>query len=280
MQAEQLVREGKLDEALADLQSRVRSDPANAPLRVFLFQLLLVRGEWDRAMTQLGVASELDAANLLMAQVCQRAVKCEALRHAVFEGRRTPLVFGEPAEWVGLLVESLRLMTAGHHEQAAKLRDEAFEAAPAVSGTADGKAFEWLADADMRLGPVFEAMIEGKYYWVPMFNVRRLRLEEPTDLRDTVWLPGEFLWTNGGKAIALLPVRYHGTESTNDDALRLARRTDFEEPAPGTFVGLGQRVWATDQGDAAMLATREIVFGDPITDDEDAAAHATEPADG
>jgi len=44
IQAEELLREGRLPEALADLQNRIRQDPASVHLRVFLFQLLCVLG--------------------------------------------------------------------------------------------------------------------------------------------------------------------------------------------------------------------------------------------
>ncbi|GAI96313.1 unnamed protein product, partial [marine sediment metagenome] len=80
MQAEELLQAGQLTEALAVLEDQIRSDPANAKLRVFLFQLLSVQGDWERALTQLNVAAEIDPINLLMAQVCRAALNCEALR--------------------------------------------------------------------------------------------------------------------------------------------------------------------------------------------------------
>ena len=64
MEAEALVKAGRLEEALEDLQAGIRKDAANAKLRVFLFQVLSVMGRWDRALVQLNVAAELDAANL------------------------------------------------------------------------------------------------------------------------------------------------------------------------------------------------------------------------
>ena len=66
MLADERLREGKLDESLADLQERVRKDPANANHRIFLFQLLAVLGDWNRAATQLKVAGQLDAGTLAM----------------------------------------------------------------------------------------------------------------------------------------------------------------------------------------------------------------------
>ena len=58
MTAEQLLRDGKLAEALAALTQQVRAQPADSKLRTFLFQLLVVEGQWQRALTQLSVAGE------------------------------------------------------------------------------------------------------------------------------------------------------------------------------------------------------------------------------
>ena len=59
--AERAIREGSVDEALQLLQSAVRASPGDAALRIFLFQLLAVQGQWERSLNQLNVAAELDA---------------------------------------------------------------------------------------------------------------------------------------------------------------------------------------------------------------------------
>jgi type VI secretion system protein ImpE len=262
MQAQELLRQGRLDECLAELTAAVKKSPADARQRVFLFQLLCVLGQWDRAMTQLNVAAEMDAANLLMAQVCRPALNCEALRAEIFAGRRAPLVLGEPEEWLGWLIQANALVADGKAAPAAALRDKALEAAPAVAGTINGHAFGWIADADSRLGPTLEAVVDGRYYWAPFSRISRLRIEPPSDLRDVVWLPANIIWTNGGEAVALLPVRYPGSERSTDSGIRLARRTEWTEPHPGTFIGLGQRLLATDQGEYPLLEVREIALGE------------------
>ena len=265
MQAEELLRNGQLDEALAALQDRVRKNPGDAKLRVFLFQLLCVRGDWDRAMTQLNVAAELDAANLLMAQVCRPALQCEALRADIFAGKKAPLVFGQPQEWVGWMVTAHQLVAEGKYSAAAKLRLKALEAAPAIGGAIDDKPFEWIADADGRLGPLLEAVVEGRYYWVPFANVRQLVIEPPADLRDVVWSPAHLTWANGGESVGLIPTRYAGSQASDDDAIRMARRTDWVEHKGELYVGLGQRMFATDQGEYPLLETRKIVLNAPKT---------------
>ena len=76
-------------------------------MRIFLFQLLCVRGEWNRALTQLNVAGELDAGALIMVQMYREALRCEVYREAVFAGKRVPMSLGEPDPWFAPLVQSL-----------------------------------------------------------------------------------------------------------------------------------------------------------------------------
>ena len=87
MDAKEALGTGNVDAALEALQDQVRADPASAELRVFLFQLLCVAGDWQRALTQLNVAGEMNASNLGMAQVYRHALASEALRAEVFAGR-------------------------------------------------------------------------------------------------------------------------------------------------------------------------------------------------
>jgi type VI secretion system protein ImpE len=258
MLADQSLREGRLDEALAQLQEQVRKDPANAKYRTFLFQLLAVMGQWERAMTQLKVVGELDAGTLAMVQAYRETVQCEALRAEVFSGQRSPLVFGEPAPWVALLLEAQRHTAESRHSQAAELRGKAFEDAPATPGTIDGRRIEWIADADTRLGPMLEAIVNGRYYWIPFDRIRRVHIEEPSDLRDVVWTPVQFTWANGGEVVGMIPTRYPGSEAHEDDAIRLARKTVWVEAAEGVYLGQGQRMIATDAGEYPLMDVRQI----------------------
>ena len=259
--AEQAVRDGDLEAALIRLQEQVRKEPADADLRVFLFQLLSVMGQWERALTQLNVAADLDAKTLAMAQMYREAVRCELLRAEVFAGKRSPMILGEPDEWLALLIESLLVSGTGRRAQADELRQRAFEAAPASGGSVDGQVFEWIADADMRLGPVCEAVINGRYYWLPFARLSRIDLEAPVDLRDVVWMPAHFLFANGGETVGLIPTRYAGSEAAEDPRIRLARKTTWTETAPEVYVGLGQRVFATDAGEHAVMDVRTIQIG-------------------
>ncbi len=258
MLADEKLREGNLDEALAALKDEVRKNPANSKYRVFLFQLQSVLGDWERAMTQLKVLGDLDSGTLTMVQMYREALKCEALRAEIFAGKRSPLIFGEPEEWIAWMIQALQADGEGRPEQAAELRAKALEQAPATSGQVGDQTFEWIADADSRLGPLLEVVIFGRYYWVPFHRIREIQIEEPADLRDFVWTPAMFTWANAGEAVGLIPTRYPGSERSADGAVRLARRTEWIEQGPDTYHGLGQRMFATDGGDLPLLETRAV----------------------
>jgi type VI secretion system protein ImpE len=265
--AEVTLKSGDPGAALAQLQERVRARPDDPKLRVFLFQLLCVAGKWERALNQLGVVADLDKSALAMKQTYEDAVRCEAIRADVFAGRKSPMIFGQPDQWLALLIESL--LVAGHGEpgRSQELRARAFEEAPATAGTINDKPFSWIADADSRIGPVLEAVINGRYYWVPFSRLLKIDIEEPEDLRDMVWMPAHLQFENGGEQVALVPTRYSGSESSDDGLILLARKTVWEEIAPDTFRGLGQRVFATDGEEFPLMDVRSVVLT-PAADDE------------
>jgi type VI secretion system protein ImpE len=256
--AEESFRQGDLAACRALLQADVRRRPEDVRQRVFLVQVLMVLGEWERALTQLGVLKELDATTLPMVHSYGAAIQCERLRAAVFRGERSPLLFGEPEPWMAQMVQAVGLQAQGHGSEAAALRAGALEAAPATAGMLNGTPFEWLADADARLGPLLEVLLNGNYYWVPMHRVLEIRMEAPADIRDLVWLPAEFVWANGGEAVGFIPTRYPGSESSTDDAIRLARKTDWVDTDGA--IGLGQRVLASDEAEVPLLELRSVTF--------------------
>lgn len=266
LHAEDLLKSGDLDGALAALQDAVRSDASNAALRIFLFQLLCIRGEWKRAIAQLKVAAEMDKSAVTMAQMYREGIVCEVYRAKVFTGEKDPLIFGEPQEWCALIIEAMKAQAQGNIDQAAEIRARAFDAAPAASGKVNGDTFAWIADADMRLGPLLEVIINGRYFWMPFNAISSALFEAPADLRDAVWTPATLTLANGGEIVALIPTRYAGTVENGDAAEKLARATSWADVGAETFVGTGQRLLATDLGDTALMDVRLLEF-DPVAEE-------------
>ena len=259
MKAEELVQAGDVEGALQELQQRVRTKPADADLRVFLFQLLAVLGQWKRALNQLEVIHDLDTKAWPLVHAYRETINCELHRQAVFEGKSKPLILGEPQQWVAVLIEAQQAYARGDLENFKSLNEQALEQAPATKGKINGEPFEWLADADQRFGPVLELIFNGQYYWAPLDTIKTMRSEKPTDLRDLIWLPTEVTWTNGGQNMVMMPSRYPRiTEVSVDDLL--SRKTDWVDLGQDVVEGTGQRLLATDQDDYSFLQVRTIEF--------------------
>ncbi|MFT6167909.1 MAG: type VI secretion system protein ImpE [Celeribacter sp.] len=254
--------------ALTALQNAVRADPSDPKLRIFLFQLLCVTGEWKRAITQLKLCAEMDPIAIPMAQAYREAIICEVFREKVFAGEKDPLIFGEPVEWLALLIEANRAMATGNIEQAASLRAKAFDQVPDLGGEINGERFEWIADADMRMGPVLEIIINGRYFWMPFSAISSLKVDAPEDLRDSVWTAANMTLQNGGEFVALIPTRYVGTSETDDAAAKLSRATTWTDMGHETYVGFGQRLLTTDKSDVALMDLRELKI-DAVASAED-----------
>ena len=266
MDAQQYLMQGDLEQALQKLQQDVRKDPSNVKHRIFLFQLFVLMGQWNRALTQLDLIGEMDAGALAMVQTYRDAVLCEVFRTEVFSGDRTPLLFGQPEQWIALLIEALRLTALGQYVESQQVRAEALELAPATKGfigEPQSQAFSWIADADTRLGPVLEVVMYGRYYWLPFQRIRSIHIEPPQDLRDQVWMPAYFTLANGGETVGLIPTRYVGSENSDDHQICCAHKTIWLQKDADIYQGLGQRMLATDVGEFSLMDLRQINFETP-----------------
>jgi type VI secretion system protein ImpE len=144
---------------------------------------------------------------------------------------------------------------------AASLRAQALEAAETRPGRLNDEPFDWIADADARLGPVCEAFIDGKYYWLPFERIASVTIAPPDDLIDLVWTSAELVFDNQGVKQALIPTRYPGTEAIDDDALRAARRTEWVGSDATGWHGIGQRELLTDRREIGLCDVRSLVLG-------------------
>jgi type VI secretion system protein ImpE len=266
MEASECWHDGDLAGALDAVSARVRQEPGNADLRASLFQVLAASGDWDRARSQLELAASLDAELMPFSRLYLDVLAGEAERAAVFAGSRTPEIWGASEPWIGDLVAANRLQGAGNYDAAETLRSKAFAVVPTRSGTINGARFDWIADADERLGPVLEAFVNGQYRWLPLERIGAVTIEPPRQLGDQIWLPAVIAWAEGGKQAVLVPTRYAGSEQNEDALIRLGRKTAWRAATEELFEGEGQRVLATDTEEYAIMDVREIVFDRPFRD--------------
>jgi len=257
------IRAGRLREALAGLETIVRRAPGRLELRVRLLQVLFLLGEWERARTQLQILPELGASDGeldLAASAFNALLDAELERQEVFAGTRTPLIFGEPSDWMARQAEAVRLFAGSQFGAAKALVEQVREDAPAVSGSLDGEPFAWIADADPRIGPVFEVYIEKRYFWIPFGRLRQVEVQPSGNLQDRVWIAAGMRLETGAVLQGYLPVRYPGSEREADGAVQSAAVSNWLEVGEQMSLGLGQRLLITDQTEKPVLRVRCLVL--------------------
>lgn len=262
-----------LRQQIEDAQAQVRSHPEHADSRARLFQWLVVAGDWKRARTQLELCAKLVPQAVPTLALYRSAIDGEAERQAVFAGESAPRWLGaEPApEWYGLLAQSLR-----GGPDLAECCARARELAPPTSGTlavqpTDSQPgtphpYAWIGDGDSRLAPVCEVIAGGRYGWLPFSSIRRIRMDAPQGLCDLVWAQARIDLNDGREQACLIPARYpcgHGAldYAELDEAALMGRRTAWLDAGGHAYLGVGQKMWMTDQGEYALLDVREIVCG-------------------
>lgn len=257
-EADDLLRSGDIDGARRVLIDVARRNPGDVPTRMFLFSLLAIAGEWDKAKAQLTALAQLSPEAQMLGVVYNQAIDAERERERVFAGEVRAIVHGgsDPQYgWAGGIAEALEFSAHDRSDEAEAARAAAFDAAPDTPGEIDGTRFDWIADADPRFGPAIEAIIGGRYGLLPFAAIERIDAEGPRDLRDIVWYPVEITLKAGPRVAALLPARYPGIAADHNE--RLSRATGWNDEGEGS----GQRLWAlsTDE-DRGLLSVRALRF--------------------
>lgn len=229
MNADGLLREAKLDEAIEALGAELRSHPDDAQRRTFLFELLCFAGQHDRAERQLDVLAQRSREARMGGLLYLGALQADRTRQQMFlEGAR-PTGDGAP---------------------------------PPVSGTLNGRSFRTLTDADPRIGGRLEAFAAGRYMWIPFAHVASVRMAAPKRLRDLLW-PSAVVRAGAGQRDlelgevllpALTPLAWQHAEG----AVRLGRVTEWSALDDHTEVPIGQKLWLVDGDEFPFLELREL----------------------
>jgi type VI secretion system protein ImpE len=221
---------GQLDQAIEQLGVELRSTPDDAQRRRFLFELLSLAGQYERAGRQLDVLARESASVAAAIMPYRHALEAERVREHMFDSGDFP---SAPAD-------------------------------PAVRGTLNGEPFTSLADADPRIGARLEVFAGGRYLWIPFAHLASLAIEPPAQLRDTHWARARVAT---GPAIrdldlgeVLLPVLSPAAWRLTDPELRLGRAVDWDELPDGDFAPIGQKVLRVDDRLVPLLDVRQLIL--------------------
>jgi type VI secretion system protein ImpE len=246
-----------LDRQLDRVKESIRDQPQTTTHRFALVSLMALRGDYEHALQQLQTLALLDKEFVMTAQMLRMLIRAERMREQTFSGFSRPLILGQPEPWLGVY---LRALVEPAH-RAAELRHSVIDQLPAIDGSADDQDFHWICDGDSRLGPCFELILDGQYYWLPADQVSQLEFSPPTVALDLVWAPIRVTLINGGSQPAYMPVRYPpGSTAVDDDAFLLGHRTEWDEVAPDSWHGRGRRTWIANGEDIPMFSVETLKF--------------------
>lgn len=228
----ELYHTGQLGLAIKALGEELRSHPLDARRRTFLFELLSFAGEYDRAENHLDVLADQDPKSVAGMLLYRSAVHAERTRQEMFLKRQFPSSSTAAAEDHG--------------------------------GEWNGRPFEYLGDADDRIGDHIEMFIAGSYTWLPTRYIERLEIEPPVNLRDLLWARArldaspEFRVRELGEV--LLPVLSPLSYLSADDAVKLGRVSVWETDPDGAEALKGQKMLLVDGEEVPLLEMRSVVW--------------------
>jgi type VI secretion system protein ImpE len=267
MTARESFKAGNLSSALEEIGGEVRSNPADAGRRTFLFELLCFGGELERAGKQLEVLAQQGSDADIAVQAYRNALECEAARRQVFSENRIPGFPKEIPGYAALHLKAIHCLRDGQGAQARSLLEEATQSYPSLHGQLNNQPFTSLNDCDDLLGPFLEVFVVSNYCWIPWECIQSVVIAEPKYLRDLVWIPASIELTFGPLGQVLLPCLYPASYQSPDDQIKLGRITDWRTDVEGLSLGLGQKLIAADDKEVPIAEVCQIEFEIPVAEE-------------
>jgi type VI secretion system protein ImpE len=252
MVGEELLKAGRLSEALERVAEEVKAKPGDLAARTFYFELLSLNGDLDRAAKQLDVLADSTGE---MGALYFGAIQAERERRAFFHGGPRPRLLAEPP-YAASYLEAVECYAASQ-TGAALERLQSVESYATLHALLNGGEVRELSESHDLLGPFLELVIDNHYAWVPWESIQSLTIPEPRYLRNTVWTPASLSLHSGDQGQVLIFSLYVDSHLREED-IKLGRRTIWEQDPAGFTIAYGQKVIATEARDWPILEIRSV----------------------
>ena len=267
MTAQEHLKAGRLDEAVAAQIQWVKAHPTDADARFLLFTLLCFNGELERAEIHLEAASVSDESTRVGASLYHSLLAAEYERRKVHQEGARPVLPPDPPRSAELRLETLAAFRAGRAEAARAALEAAVEESVELHGKLNGEVFDGLRDYDDVLGNILEIYAGGRCLWMPLERIRKLEVAEPRHQLDLLWARAELEDANGEQATVYLPALYPGSHEHADTLVRLGRATEWSECLGVAYRGAGQKslftVAGEEERETPILAVRTLDIESP-----------------
>jgi type VI secretion system protein ImpE len=273
MTARELFDQGHLDEAIAAQNEVVKANPTDLDARHALSVYLCFAGNLDRAFLQLNTMGQQDPELAMASNVYRSLLIADLQRRKAYQEDAKPLLPPDCPPHVEERLRALLARRAGDEGAARAALERAAESEGNHPGKLNGESFLGIRDYDDLLGSVLEVYAGETYLWMPLEQIRTLKINPPKHLLDLLFIPAELEDINGAEASVHLPAVYEGSYLSNEGQLRIGQGTDWVE-APGIgCCGVGQKLLfsatESETRETGLLEIRSLEF-EPVASDESA----------
>lgn len=261
MDARDLLRAGRLKDALAAVQDEVRNRPTDTDRRWLLVELLCLDGRLDKADAQLEVLSMQAPDAAAGVALLRQVVRAEEARRQFETDGRLPEFLGPPGERLSARLRASALLRGGDPRAAAEAVAAADAGRPPVAGECDGKPFDDLRDLDDVTADVLEVLTStGKFYWIPLDRIVSVEFKPPVRPRDLLWRRAQMEVRDGPEGEVHVAAIYAATDAACGEAALLGRATDWKGGDGAPVRGVGQRTLLVGDDAKPLLEISSLRF--------------------
>jgi type VI secretion system protein ImpE len=255
------LRAGELDQAIALMNAEVRQHPADIDRRGVLAELLCISGNLERADAILDSISTLDPKAAVGVALFRQIVRAEQARQQFLQEGRLPEFIRRPAGAMELELRAAIALREGAEAEAAALLAEAETVRPQVAGVAGANRFDDLRDLDDLSAAHLEVLTAtGKYYWIPLAEVKSLEFRKPERRRDFIWRRASLSVADGPEGEIYIPSVYPSGKDGVAAHFRLGYETDFVGKENGPKFGVGLRTFLIGDNAVTILELNKLEF--------------------
>lgn len=235
----QYLSTGELTPAIEATQAHLRDTPSASDWRACLVELLCMANDLERADQVLAHLARHHPDWLAGAANLRQLLRAQQARLALREGQLADDVVASPGDSLEALLKLHAARGRGDTEAASEAAD-ALEALRSPAHFQCGEAKGPVRDCDDSLNGYLEALgTDGHFYLWQWSELERIHFEAPASPLEWVWRRARVALTSGREGEVLLPLTYATSET---DAQKLGRETDWVEQAPGLVTGLGLKL--------------------------------------
>lgn len=259
-EAKTLLEAGNLKGATEAALSVVKAKPTDAQARIFLFELSIFAGDWERARRQLDVIGHQDTTAMIGSKIYEQCIIAEGKRMDFFAKGAKPEFLATPPDYVYGILAANNKVREGSTAEAREILDQVETERPAFAARVNGAQVTDFRDYNDLTSGILEVIIKDSYVWVPFEQIEKITFEAPKSQRDYFWRQATLETDNGTNGDVFIPALYNDSWRSADDAIRLGKAADWRDLGEDIYIGEGAKLFAAGADHKTIFDLDELEF--------------------